>query len=173
MQSDIRLLNNKAYGQTQGFTSFDPDAASGIRISMIGNWVETSMSQGIACYDCFDSVITDNTLITMPGALYRTFLRVPGGANNIVMNNTIGPRVSTFDTPLFGAAPAAGLQASAARFAAPIAGFEAAGEVPEPAQWLQLLAGFAVIGTLLRCRRPAVVPAVQLFVQPASAGLAA
>ena len=91
MQSDISLLNNEALAITQGFTSFDPSAASGIRISIIGNRVETSMPQGIACYGCFDSIITDNVLITLPGSKWRTFLRVPGGANNIVENNSIGP----------------------------------------------------------------------------------
>ncbi len=150
MQSDIMLLNNKAYGETQGFTSFDPDAASGIRISMIGNWVETSMPQGVACYGCFDSVITGNTLITLPGAQYRTYLRVPGGSNNIIEDNVIGPLPVKFTTAFVSDASAVGARSLATGFAEPIIGFASAGEVPEPAVWLQLLVGFGLAGTLLR-----------------------
>lgn len=167
MQSDIRLLNNKALGVTQGFTSFDPDAASGIRISIIGNWVETSMSQGIACYGCFDSVITGNTLITQPGAKYRTFLRVPGGSNNIVADNNIGflppsgflePTTAFGDDALaMGFARSANFEADAlpARFDDNFAAMGAAGDVPEPSVWLQFLVGFGCAGVLLRRRQAA------------------
>jgi hypothetical protein len=170
MQSDIRLLDNKAYGFTQGFTSFDPDAASGIRISIIGNWVETSMPQGIACYGCFDSVITGNTLITLPGAKYRTFLRVPGGTNNIVADNNIGPLppsatggflepTAAFedDALAMGFARSANFEADAlpTRLDDSFAAMGAAGDVPEPSIWLQFLVGFGCAGAFLRRRQAA------------------
>lgn len=153
MQSDISLLNNEAYGQTQGFTSFNPSAASGTRISMIGNRVETSMPQGIACYGCFDSIITDNVLITLPGSKWRTFLRVPGGANNIVENNSIGPLPASNDTPADTGELLAGYQAIAQRSAFSFAAQPSGGAVPEPALWIELLAGFGTAGALLRRRR--------------------
>ena len=153
MQSDIQLLNNQAYGPTQGFTSFDPSAASGLRISIIGNRVETSFPQGIACYGCFDSVITDNTLITLPGSRWRTYLRVPGGANNIVENNSIGPLPSNTDPVLGNDETALGLQALSARFAEPFGVVNSVAGVPEPAVWMQLLLGFGCAGALLRQRR--------------------
>jgi hypothetical protein len=152
MQSDISLLYNEAYGQTQGFTSFDPTTASGIRISMIGNRVDTSMPQGIACYGCFDSIITDNVLTTQPGARWRTFLRTPGGANNIVENNSIGPLPTSVDGLFGGNEPfdgfvAIGSRSSGAAWARPLGG-----AVPEAAVWVQLLFGFGCTGILLRQR---------------------
>jgi hypothetical protein len=176
VQSDIQLLYNIATGPTQGFTSFDADRGGGLRISMIGNRVDTSFPQGIACYSCFDSIITDNVLTTQPGARWRTRLNVVGGANNRVENNSIGP----FDKPAAPiekpGAPKAGTTASAlmslnAFELAEMADggaldvfdqFEAiqgqwAGEglaaVPEPGVWAQLITGFGLLGGLLRLRR--------------------
>ncbi len=153
MQSDIQLLNNQAYGPTQGFTAFNPSEASGQRISIIGNWVETSFPQGIACYGCFDSVITDNTLITLPGSRWRTFLRVPGGANNIVENNSIGPLPTGTSAALGDDDTTLDLQAFSARFAEPFGAVNTVGGVPEPSVWMQLLLGFGCAGALLRQRR--------------------
>ncbi len=155
MQSDISLLNNEAYGQTQGFTSFNPTTASGIRISMIGNRVETSMPQGIACYGCFDSIITDNVLITLPGSQWRTFLRTPGGANNIVENNSIGPLPTSLDESLEGDEPMIGFAALSSRSFGAALALPLGGAVPEPAVWLQLLLGFGCAGVVLRQRRQA------------------
>lgn len=169
VQSDIQLLYNIATGATQGFTSFDAARGGGLRISMIGNRVDTSFPQGIACYACFDSIITDNVLTTQPGARWRTSLNIVGGGNNRVENNSIGP----FDKAL---APRAGLSAGSL---ASLNAFELAdlengdaldvfdqfeaiqgqwvGEgfaaVPEPGVWAQLIAGFGVLGGLLRMRR--------------------
>ena len=170
MQSDIMLLKNKAYGDTQGFTSFDPKAASGIRISMIGNLVNTSLPQGIACYGCFDSVVRNNTVFTIPGSRYRTMLHVPGGANNVVMDNTIGPFVKpvAFATPFSGFAasdsqdliafsadesPNFDSSALTMRYEETFAALGAAAAVPEPAVWLHLVFGLGCAGVLLRRRR--------------------
>ena len=59
---------------------------------MIGNRVNTSLPQGIACYGCIDSIITDNVLTTLPGARFRTYLRVLDGRNNIVEQQQHRPR---------------------------------------------------------------------------------
>ena len=170
MQSDIQLLNNKAFGYTQGFTSFDPDAASGRRISMIGNWVETSAPQGIACYGCFDSVISNNTLLTIPGSRWRTNLNVLGGANNIVASNNFGPFVkpkplatnfSRIDGPYSqamtaftaDAGPDFDFGAPTMRYDETFAAFGTAAAIPEPAVWLQLIFGLGCAGVLIRQRR--------------------
>jgi hypothetical protein len=161
-QSDIRLLRNVANGPTQGFTSFTPANGGGLRISMIGNRVNTSMPQGIACYGCVDSIITDNVLTTLPGSLYRTSLNVVGGSNNIVARNSIGPRVAAprlaeagsgfADSFLYDGEGDAFADFEGNRFYDAFAVPGAFAEVPEPATWLQLLTGFALIGSLLRRR---------------------
>ncbi len=155
MQSDISLLHNEAYGQTQGFTSFTPSTASGIRISMIGNRVDTSMPQGIACYGCFDSIITDNVLTTLPGSLWRTSLRTPGGANNIVENNDIGPLPASEDGLLEGDAALMGFAAFSSRSFGAALELPLGSAVPEPGVWLQLLLGFGCAGVALRQQRQA------------------
>ena len=181
VQSDIKLIGNFATGMTQGFTSFDPERGGGLRITMSGNRVDTSFPQGIACYACVDSIITDNVLTTQAGARFQTIVRVIGGSNNIVANNSIG----SFSKPLsknrmamltgsesaasvdFGddwgfqdlAAESEELRAELALFRSGITELEsfvsnaapdAAGAVPEPLIWAQLLAGFALIGAAMR-----------------------
>ncbi|MEY2883478.1 MAG: hypothetical protein RL490_1202, partial [Pseudomonadota bacterium] len=89
MQSDITITNNIVTGATQGLTSFDPSTASGTRITISGNDIFTSYSQGIACYGCFDSVFSNNTLRTMAGAQWRTSMNIIGGSNNVISNNTV------------------------------------------------------------------------------------
>lgn len=161
--SDIKLLGNEAYGRTQGFTLFNPERGGGLRISMIGNRVDTSLPQGIACYGCVDSIITDNVLTTLPGSRFRTYLRVIGGSNNIVANNSIAP-YTTLAAPI--AVTRLGLADSADVFLPAAAGrFSTLAEiddewsnaaflgVPEPGIWAQLIGGFAALGVVLRRRR--------------------
>jgi hypothetical protein len=169
VQSDIQLLYNIATGATQGFTSFDPARGGGLRISMIGNRVDTSFPQGIACYGCFDSIFTDNVLTTPAGARWRTSLNIIGGGNNTIENNSIGPFVkpsaskSSFDVSALMSMNAFELAEMADNDALDIFDqFEAiegqwVGEgfaaVPEPGVWAQLITGFGVLGGLLRLRR--------------------
>jgi hypothetical protein len=134
VQSDIRLINNKAYGATQGFTSFDPDRGGGLRITMSGNYANITYSLGIACYACVDSVFTNNIMVTAPGARFRTRMAIVGGSNNIISGNVLGE----YPPPV-------------ARAMAFSAGSAAA--VPEPLIWAQLIAGFVIIGSIAR-RRP-------------------
>lgn len=178
VQSDIALIDNYAYGATQGFTSFDSSSGGGLRISMIGNRIDTSLPQGIACYGCFDSVFSDNVLTTLPGSRSRTSINIIGGANNTLSNNSIGPRVAAVSAARMlggvaagngfaGADPGAGSDEDvlgegyfgvrdfeaeatpAPRFAYSALNIAA---VPEPGVWLQLLCGFAGIGWMLRRR---------------------
>ncbi len=88
LESDIMIVDNSASDATQGFTLFN---GGGLRITITGNRVDTSYPQGIACYDCVDSVIANNQLTTQPGSAHITNLHVIGGSNNIVVNNSIGP----------------------------------------------------------------------------------
>lgn len=184
-QSDITLVNNYAYGPTQGFTSFDASNGGGVRISMIGNRVDTSFPQGIACYGCFDSVFADNVLTTLSGSRWRTSLNIIGGSNNIISNNSIGPKVAVLSAArLLGSGFVAGPDADAETIPsgdvlspeyfgardfeaeampAPRFAYNAfnIAAVPEPGVWLQLLLGFAGIGVLMRRRSGLVEVAVK------------
>jgi hypothetical protein len=144
VQSDITLTRNIVTGATQGLTSFTPAWGGGLRIIMMDNIISTSFPQGIACYACVDSIFTGNTLTTLPGARWRTSMNIVGGGNNIIANNTIGPRLP--DGVAAVARTASGLVRS---------GFSAEtmlSAVPEPAVWAQLFLGFGLIGLLARRR---------------------
>ena len=182
VQSDIALLRNNVHGATQGLTSFNSQDGGGLRISMIGNTINTSYPQGIACYECSDSTFTDNFLTTLPGSRWRTEMRIVGGTNNIIANNLIGERVPVMEgvdvATLGGFDFADAYEAVPDFFVEDMAmedfvpggrfvddfGFEAgaglrAGDfgsagaaVPEPGVWAQLLAGFGLTGLLVRRR---------------------
>ena len=92
VQSDVVLTGNTAIGNTQGFTSFNAEDGGGLRISMLNNSVTTSYPQGIACYNCVDSVIEYNSLATLPGSKYQTLMNIIGGRNNIVKENRIADK---------------------------------------------------------------------------------
>jgi hypothetical protein len=99
MQSDIVITRNVVRGFSQGLTSFDPDQASGLRISITENNVRVGFPHGISCYGCVDSNISNNIVSTIPGARFRTSIRTPGGSNNIVENNYVGPRSAIGSVP--------------------------------------------------------------------------
>lgn len=154
IQSDIKLLDNEAHGYTQGFTSFDPGDASGLRIEISGNIVATSLPQGIACYGCFDSLVTRNTLTTLPGANHRTTIRVIGGADNIVTANSVAPYTKA---PALGGRLAfdSELASDFGDFGDLGGSFDIAGSaasVPEPLTWVQMLLGMGLIGAATRRR---------------------
>ena len=137
VQSDIALLRNYASGATQGFVSFDPQAGGGLRISMIGNIVSTSFPQGLACYNCVDSVFTDNILETLPGALYQTRMNIIGGSNNYIANNSIAAQGAPPTVRRRGFEAASMMESSA-------------NAVPEPSEWVMLIIGFGLVGAFKR-----------------------
>lgn len=161
-------------GATQGFTSFTPSSGGGLRIFMLNNRVNLSYSQGIACYNCVDSVFSGNMLTTIPGSDHQTRINIVGGRNNIISNNSIGNFVrplksnvllSTADQTAFddlGASTANwadwGWDATASTplSAAALAAFAINASVPEPGTWLQLLAGMMAIGWVARRRQGSV-----------------
>ncbi len=158
VQSDNIVTHNSATGMTQGFTSFSLGGGA-LRVQITNNIVNTSMSQGVACYDCFDSIISYNTLTTLHGAQHLTNLNIFGGGNNQVVGNIVNPapflrrNAGALVEPAFAAftdtlpppAPAALGDFS-------IAGDASAAAVPEPASWTMLIAGFAAVGQLARRR---------------------
>ena len=155
VQSDITLLNNVALGVTQGFVSFTPQWGGGLRISMIGNIVSTSFPQGIACYNCVDSIFTDNVLTTLPGSKWRTSMNIVGGSNNYIANNTIGPKpapalglLGTISTLTTAANPGS---VSTNYFAGNAS--NGVGGVPEPSEWFMLTIGFGMVGGFARRRK--------------------
>lgn len=141
VQSDIALIRNVANGATQGFASFNPSAGGGLRISMIGNIVATSFPQGLACYECVDSVFRDNILTTLPGARWQTRMNIIGGANNLIANNSIGLM----------AAPLTSVASQAARSVSMSAGLaNDVSAIPEPSEWFMLTIGFGLVGGFSR-----------------------
>jgi hypothetical protein len=77
--SDIRILDNYAAGNTAG--------GGADRVTISGNVVMSTMPQGIACYSCRDSIITDNFLVTLADAAHWTSLNIVGGFGNMVSGN--------------------------------------------------------------------------------------
>lgn len=160
--SDIRVINNTATGATQGFTSFLGSAGGNLNVAISGNIVNTTFSQGVACYGCVDSFITDNFISAQPGAAHFINLNVIGGTNNVVTGNTwltdavylpndyaaayreltgtayVAPNVPGAATP--GSSPST----------AQLVGTNSV--VPEPGEWMMLLLGFATIGMAQRRR---------------------
>ncbi len=85
--ADITITKTSVSGATQGITLFD---LGGQRITIADNRIDTSYPQGIACYLCDDSRITDNVVTTQPGARWRTSINATG-RNLVLSNNSVGP----------------------------------------------------------------------------------
>ena len=167
LQSDIIVSHNIAKGSTQGFTSFS-SGGGGVRLQFLGNIVATSsFPQGVACYDCVDSMVTGNSVSTLPGSTFQTTINVVGGSNNLVSGNTIAAYLPA-KPPTSGVKPLSllagasantmsfGISATAGRFTTllPTAGVPAGiAAVPEPSSWSMLIAGFAAVGLGHRRRR--------------------
>lgn len=176
VQSDITLSKNIAVGKTQGFTSFTPSNGGGLRISMLNNRVDISYPQGIACYNCVDSLFQGNVLTTIVGSQFQTRMNIVGGSNNVMLDNSIGGfqrPVSTIRMGLDSIVDPAfeervyddmGMSDWALNdwgqddttysllSADALANFAIA-SVPEPETWLQLLTGMLVIGCVARRRQ--------------------
>ena len=161
-QSDIMISDNIATGPTQGFSSFNADDGGGLRISMLRNRVDTSWSEGIACYNCDYSVFKDNVLTTQPGALYQTKVHIVGGSHNTASGNSVAPYVRPANTAVSGADDltlmfdkANTVDFTQVDFPLSESGFNDAvlSTVPEPGVWAMLIAGFGLAGVALRRRR--------------------
>ncbi|NJC10050.1 PEPxxWA-CTERM sorting domain-containing protein [Polymorphobacter fuscus] len=178
-QSDISLTNNYVNGPTQGLTSFNASAGGGLRITMIGNTIATSFPQGIACGNCDNSIFTNNTLTTLPGARWRTSMNIDGN-NNIIENNTVGdrPPLGAQTLALLGSLDGADISNAISLFEEPLPDFaledlallasmlpldsltpdamtfgSTLAAVPEPTTWAQLVFGFILVGAAVRTRR--------------------
>ena len=163
VQSDITVTDNYAHGATQGFTSFNPMDGGGLRIDISRNVVETSNPQGIACYACVDSRFTFNTVNTLPGAAHKTGISIVGGADNLVYGNTIGGAPAPQDDDPLDTEPLSdNLRTELAWTPATFLGLVTAAapgqsvsnppvsNVPEPGAWALMIAGFGMIGGMLR-----------------------
>lgn len=155
-QSDITISNNSAVGATQGFTGFDSSGVGYDRITITNNSVAGYYPQGIACYNCRNSLISGNVTSTLAGAPWIVNINVVGGSNNIVTGNTIGSVNKSLAVPFTyysvqqtASGPTLVVAGSAASFADPSA-------VPEPGCWTMLVAGFGLVGSAFRRRTTAV-----------------
>lgn len=161
--SNIALTDNLAYESSQGFTKF-ASGGSASHISMLRNVVESTMPQGIACYDCYNSEFRDNELVTLKSAPHLVNLNIIGGSNNILSNNSFVRNTSNaYLAPEFAAPTSfAGLLRTGLRASLPtaIASTTVKGDVgvsveavPEPSLWACLIAGFGLQGGMMRHRR--------------------
>ena len=180
VQSDITVTNNFAHGATQGFTAFTGYAGGGLRYNISYNTAELSFSQGVACDRCIDSVLSYNTLVTLPGSKHITNFNVANGADNIIYGNTRdgqpvpnqSPLPQPFDLGMLDTADPTYLLDLAlsdelrdelawddTTFAGLITSAEAGSAapvvagVPEPTTWALVVAGFGAVGAVSRRRR--------------------
>ena len=170
LESDISVTYNTSIGAMQGFSDFD----AGQNITISNNIVSSSYAAGVACYDCINSTITNNSISTLAGAPYQSQVIVRGGSGNIVTGNIVAaynqPRLAVSAPTLDGLTAYQGPAFDDAALALPGAdtgggavvsadatllsdegaiSFDA-GAVPEPSSWGLLITGFAAVGLARR-----------------------
>ena len=170
LESDISVTYNTSIGAMQGFSDFD----AGQNITISNNIVSSSYAAGVACYDCINSTITNNSISTLAGAPYQSQVIVRGGSGNIVTGNIVAaynqPRLAGSAPTLDGLTAYQGPAFDDAALALPGAdtgggavvsadatllsdegaiSFDA-GAVPEPSSWGLLITGFAAVGLARR-----------------------
>jgi len=155
LESDITVTGNSAYGPTQGFTDFD----AGLRIKFTKNTVESSYIAGVACYDCIDSIITNNVLSTLAGAPYQTQIVIRNGSGNTILGNSIAPYIAPSAATSPENNPVVDLFSQTAFSDTPLSTYtdgavslteDIPAAIPEPSSWALLVAGFGVIGLVRR-----------------------
>lgn len=168
LQSDIAVINNSAIGDMQAFVSFDPRTGSGNRLIFAGNYAAITYTHGVSCTRCNDSIFIDNILTNLPGARWGApAVRLTEGTGNIVANNQTfdvrqlalqpgfvlpGPVWSSF-VPSFAGLVGSPWDLVPWSGGGGVGGVAPAAAVPEPANWLTMGLGFAMIGQMLRRRR--------------------
>jgi hypothetical protein len=163
--SDIVVTNNIATGATQGFTSFLGKGIGSLRIAISGNIVNSTFPQGIACYSCVDSFITNNYLSAQPGAAHFVNMNIIGGSNNAVAGNSWLSNAIYLPTDyasaffqLTGSAyipsvtkmPTAAQDAGGVFAARSLTQSVVGSMVPEPSEWTLMIFGFMVVGMVHR-----------------------
>lgn len=163
--STIYVLNNYMLGPQQGiFLGGGMTSTNFANMTIAGNFIAGSKSHGISCYGCVNSLLDGNTVVTLPGSPHQTLLRAFGMSPNTQLTDNVVVDLRGRSGPIDQLLPAwtwtdlkptigwmVGSQndsrdwraraGSAAAFAEP---------VPEPATWLLLGVGFALIGRQLR-----------------------
>lgn len=165
--SDIYLLNNVTIGRMQGFFATDPKSGAGVRLTFAGNYAAVTYPHTISCIRCADSRFIDNVLSNLPETIYGTApVQTMGGTGNQIGNNLsydlrgrtdgwLPPRVYSNLAGLVGSQWDDRSHAYRQQMLA-----AASPSVPEPANWLIMAIGFAMVGRQLRRRRgPRRVPA--------------
>jgi len=168
VQSDIYVLNNLVIGDQQGFASFDPGSFSGTRFTFAGNYAAINRPHGVSCMGCTESRFEDNVLVSLPDSNRLAGLHTTGGSNNSFNNNLRvdlrginAPLDQILPSRLYSAiVPSIAFQVGSQfdsrewRLSDGLGAQSLAGPpAPEPASWLMMLMGFAMIGRLQRSQR--------------------
>ena len=96
---DITLERNRAVGVMQGFSGFS-HVRSGVddggfdRIIIQDNYAATAYPHGVHVNNCRNCVITGNTVETLPGSRWQTWVRASNCMNCKIENNTETPSIS-------------------------------------------------------------------------------
>ncbi|WP_197042150.1 right-handed parallel beta-helix repeat-containing protein [Sandarakinorhabdus oryzae] len=164
LQADVFVLNNSSIGFQQGYLSSDPKTGSGTRLLFAGNYVLTSTSHGITCGNCTESQFFENVISNLPTAANGApSLKLGPSPTNIVGVNQFydlrGRTDGWLPSPTWSAYVPAIAGMIGSRWDGGLSAFGAANgalaaaAVPEPANWVMLGLGFALIGRKLRRRR--------------------
>lgn len=95
--ADIRILRNRVSGTRMQGIYFGNIVRNGVddggfdRVTIAGNEVEGNYPQGIGLYDCRVCTVTDNVVRTLPGARWRTSIRLIRGSVADA-RNSVGPK---------------------------------------------------------------------------------
>jgi len=163
LQSQIYVLNNRAVGRMQGiFAGGNPNQVINIDFTIAGNYTEVTYPHGISCYGCINSLMENNIAVSPFGPNHLSIIQYFGGSNNELgynpifdfrnVQNPVWPeQIWSYIIPSI-----AGLVGSVhanrsynSRMIAQSLGI-AEEPVPEPATWVMLLMGFALVGRQLR-----------------------
>ncbi|WP_197041886.1 NosD domain-containing protein [Sandarakinorhabdus oryzae] len=165
LQSDIFILNNSAIGNMQAYLSSDPKTGSGTQLTFAGNYAAVTYTHSVTCGNCTNSVFFNNVLSNLPNAVHGApSLKIGPSPTNVVGYNPLydlrGRTDGWLPDPLWTSFQPDIAGQVGSKWDDRSFGFRSANElgaaVPEPANWLMMGLGFALVG-MSRRRRPQLV----------------
>ena len=159
LQSNIFVINNSAIGNMQAYLSSDPKIGSGTDLTFAGNYAAVTFTHTVTCGNCINSTFFDNVLSNLPHAKYGPgSLKIGPSPTNVVGNNPLydlrGRTDGWMPDPLWTSFVPNIAGQVGSRWDDRSFGFRTASAsvsaVPEPAAWMMMGMGFALIGSTRR-----------------------